>query len=72
VTRCRAIAVALARRAASRSIGRSAGRFAFSLGLTAVGQLIADIPDLFHRTFGPLGTVSDVCYVVGAVWASAR
>ena len=41
--------------------------FAFSLGLTAVGQLVADIPDLFHRTFGFLGTISNACYVLGAV-----
>ena len=39
---------------------------AFSLGLTAMGQLIADVPDVFHRTLGPLGALSDVCYVVGA------
>ena len=37
-----------------------------SVGLTAVGQMIADVPDLFGRTFGLLGAVSDVCYVVGA------
>jgi EAL domain-containing protein (putative c-di-GMP-specific phosphodiesterase class I) len=39
---------------------------ALSVGLTAIGQLIADLPDLFGRTFGLLGAVSDVCYVVGA------
>jgi EAL domain-containing protein (putative c-di-GMP-specific phosphodiesterase class I) len=39
---------------------------ALSLGLTAVGQLIADLPDIFHRTIGPLGAVSELCYVVGA------
>ena len=39
---------------------------AFSVGLTAVGQLIADLPDLFGRTVVLLGAVSDVCYVVGA------
>ena len=39
---------------------------ALSVGLTAVGQVVADLPDLFGRTFGLLGTVSDVCYVVGA------
>jgi EAL domain-containing protein (putative c-di-GMP-specific phosphodiesterase class I) len=40
---------------------------AVSLGLVAVGQLVADAPDLFNRTFGPLGALSDVCYVVGAL-----
>ena len=39
---------------------------ALSVGMTAVGQVIADLPDLFGRTFGLLGAVSDVCYVVGA------
>ena len=39
---------------------------AISLGLVALGQLIADIPDLLGRTFGQLGAISDACYVVGA------
>ena len=39
---------------------------ALSLSLTAVGQIVADVPDVFHQQFGPLGAVSDVCYVVGA------
>jgi len=38
---------------------------AISLSLTAVGQIVADVPDIFHRTFGPLGAASDICYVVG-------
>lgn len=40
---------------------------AISVSLTTVGQIIADVPDLFHRTFGPLGAMSDICYVIGAV-----
>ena len=60
-----AVAVAAARGEPQHRSVRSA--LAISLGLTAVGQLIADIPDVFHRTFGPLGALSDVCYVVGAV-----
>ncbi|MGD0018279.1 MAG: EAL domain-containing protein [Candidatus Limnocylindrales bacterium] len=40
---------------------------AIALSLTAVGQIIADVPDIFHQRFGPLGAVSDICYVVGAV-----
>ena len=44
---------------------------AISLGLTAVGQLVADIPDVFHGTFGPLAAASDVCYVLGAALAIA-
>jgi EAL domain-containing protein (putative c-di-GMP-specific phosphodiesterase class I) len=44
---------------------------AFSLGLTAAGQLIADIPDLIHRTFAALGAVSNLFYVAGAVLSVA-
>lgn len=44
---------------------------ALSLGLTATGQLIADIPDVFHQTFGPLSAVSELCYVVGAALSVA-
>jgi EAL domain-containing protein (putative c-di-GMP-specific phosphodiesterase class I) len=39
---------------------------AFAMSMTAAGQLIADIPDLVHRSLGPLGALSDVCYVLGA------
>ncbi len=39
---------------------------AVSMGLTAMGQLIADIPDLLHRSLGPLGALSDIGYVLGA------
>lgn len=38
-----------------------------SLSLVAIGQLIADIPDILHQTYGPLGAVSDACYVTGAL-----
>ncbi len=47
-----------------RAIRRS---LAISIGLTAAGQIIADIPDVFHRSIGPLAALSDVCYVIGAV-----
>jgi hypothetical protein len=64
---CAAIAVAIAAArgdAADRAFRRA---LAVSLGLTAAGQLIADIPDLIHRPLGAIGAVSDVCYVIGAV-----
>jgi EAL domain-containing protein (putative c-di-GMP-specific phosphodiesterase class I) len=62
-----AIAVALAAERGGPEYRSFRRAFAVSLALTAIGQLVADIPDLFHRTFGPLGTISDVCYVLGAV-----
>jgi EAL domain-containing protein (putative c-di-GMP-specific phosphodiesterase class I) len=40
---------------------------AISLGLTAVGQTIAVLPDIFHQHLSPLGALSDTCYVFGAV-----
>lgn len=46
-----------------RSLRLSLG---LSLSLSAAGQLIADIPDVLHRSLGPLGALSDVCYLVGA------
>jgi EAL domain-containing protein (putative c-di-GMP-specific phosphodiesterase class I) len=39
---------------------------AISLGLSAIGQLIADVPDVTHQSLGSLGHISDACYVVGA------
>lgn len=62
-----AIAVAIAAVRGGREHRAFRTSLAISLGLVAFGQLIADIPDLFHRTFGPLGALSDVCYVLGAV-----
>lgn len=63
------IAVALAAERGEPEHRRFRRIFAVSLGLTAVGQLIADVPDLLHRTFIALGTASEVCYVLGAVLA---
>jgi hypothetical protein len=40
--------------------------FALSLGLTALGMLVADVPDVLHRSIGPLGSLPDACYVIGA------
>ena len=62
-----ALAVAIAASRGEPEHRRFRLLLALSLGLTAAGQLIADVPDVFHRTFGPLGAVSDVCYVVGAM-----
>ena len=42
-----------------------------SMSLTAAGQTIAVIPDVVHHPIGLLGTLSDVCYVVGAVVGAA-
>jgi hypothetical protein len=62
-----AFAVALAAARGDRADRTFRRALAFSLTLTAAGQLIACIPDVIHRSIGPLSTVSDVCYVVGAV-----
>ena len=42
-----------------------------SLALTAIGMLVADIPDLIRRPLGPVAAISDMCYVVAAVLAIA-
>jgi EAL domain-containing protein (putative c-di-GMP-specific phosphodiesterase class I) len=42
-----------------------------SVGLTAVGQLAADIPDVVQHKIALLGAVSSVCYVIGAVLGAA-
>jgi len=39
---------------------------ATAMALVAVGQLVADVPDLIHQTIGALGAISDACYVAGA------
>ena len=62
-----AIAVAIAAVGGGAEHRRFRATLAISLGLVALGQLIADIPDLFGRTLVQLGAVSDACYVVGAV-----
>jgi EAL domain-containing protein (putative c-di-GMP-specific phosphodiesterase class I) len=42
--------------------------FAFALGVTALGQLVSDVPDVFPGIAGPwLRVVSEGCNVVGAV-----
>jgi EAL domain-containing protein (putative c-di-GMP-specific phosphodiesterase class I) len=40
---------------------------ATSLALTAFGQVMAIVPDITHRSLGPLAALSDVSYVVGAL-----
>jgi EAL domain-containing protein (putative c-di-GMP-specific phosphodiesterase class I) len=40
---------------------------AVALGLVAVGQILACVPDVVHAYAGPLATVSDVAYVIGAI-----
>jgi EAL domain-containing protein (putative c-di-GMP-specific phosphodiesterase class I) len=59
-----AVAIAASRGAPEFRLFRRS--LALSVGLTAVGQLVADVPDVTHRTFAPLAAVSDICYVVGA------
>jgi EAL domain-containing protein (putative c-di-GMP-specific phosphodiesterase class I) len=61
-----ALAVAIAASRGSPEFRPFRRALAFSVGLTAVGQLVADIPDVTHKTFAPLAAISDVCYVVGA------
>jgi len=62
-----AFAVAMAALTGEPDRRRFRMSLAVSLGLTAVGQIVRDVPDIFHETFGPLGAVSDICYVAGAV-----
>jgi EAL domain-containing protein (putative c-di-GMP-specific phosphodiesterase class I) len=62
-----AIAVGIAAVRGAREFRLLRTSLAVSLALTAAGQGIAVLPDIFHQTFGPLGALSDVCYVVGAV-----
>ena len=64
LTAVAAVGLAAARGGSEHRLLRRA--LALSMGLAAAGQMIADVPDLFGRTFGPLGALSDVCYVVGA------
>ncbi len=62
-----AIAVALAASRGEQQHRRLRRALAIALGLTAIGQMIAALPDLLHQSIGPIRAVSDVCYVVGAV-----
>jgi EAL domain-containing protein (putative c-di-GMP-specific phosphodiesterase class I) len=62
-----AIAVAVAAVGGGAEHRRFRATLAVSLGLVAMGQLIADVPDLLGRTVVQLGAVSEACYVVGAV-----
>ena len=61
-----AITVAMAAARGPREIRSLRVALSLSLSLTAAGQLIADIPDVLHRSLGPLGALSDICYVFGA------
>jgi len=38
-----------------------------SLGLTAIGEAVSDIPDLTQRSLGIAGAITDAAYVVGAI-----
>jgi EAL domain-containing protein (putative c-di-GMP-specific phosphodiesterase class I) len=66
-----AIAVGIAAARGERKYRSFRVALAVSIGLTAVGQLVADVPDLLHRSFGPLSAISDVCYGVGVGLAVA-
>ena len=46
-------------------------RLACSMGFVAAGQLIADIPDVFHRTMAPLAALAQLCYAIGAAMGVA-
>ncbi len=41
--------------------------FGVSMGLTAIGQLAAVVPDLAQVDRAPLAAMAEVCYVIGAV-----
>jgi EAL domain-containing protein (putative c-di-GMP-specific phosphodiesterase class I) len=38
-----------------------------SLGLVAVGQVVADVPDITGKSIGALAAISDISYVAGAI-----
>jgi EAL domain-containing protein (putative c-di-GMP-specific phosphodiesterase class I) len=61
------LAIALAAARGSVEYRRFRITLAISILLTAVGQIVADIPDVFQLRVAALSAVSDVCYVVGAV-----
>jgi EAL domain-containing protein (putative c-di-GMP-specific phosphodiesterase class I) len=61
------VGVAISTAGAEPEYRRLRVSLAVSLGLVAVGQILATIPDVFHAYAAPLATVSDVCYVIGAV-----
>jgi EAL domain-containing protein (putative c-di-GMP-specific phosphodiesterase class I) len=61
-----AIAIAMAAVRGPLKHRRLRRTLALSMGLTAIGQLIADVPDVLHRSLGALGAVSDISYVLGA------
>ena len=61
-----ALAVAIAASRGDREHRVFRRCMALSIGLTAVGQLIADIPDITHRTIGLAGAAANVCYIAGA------
>jgi EAL domain-containing protein (putative c-di-GMP-specific phosphodiesterase class I) len=60
------IAVALAARG-EPDYKRLRVSLAVALGLVAFGQALACVPDVVHQYSGPLSTVSDAAYVVGAI-----
>ncbi len=62
-----AVAVAIAATRGEPGYRRFRASLAVALGLTAVGQIIADAPDILNRSLGPLADVSQICYVIGAV-----
>jgi EAL domain-containing protein (putative c-di-GMP-specific phosphodiesterase class I) len=62
-----ALAVGIASVRGDRVHRTSRRALSIALGLTAAGQLIADIPDVTHQAIGALGAPSGICYVVGAV-----
>jgi len=64
LTAATAVALAAARGGPEHKVFRRS--LAVSMSLVAIGQLLADVPDVTHRTFGLLGAVSEACYMVGA------
>ena len=66
-----AIAVGIAAWRGSRGARALRLSLMVSMALAAIGQTIAVIPDIIHRPIGVFGTLSDLCYAVGAVGGAA-
>jgi len=62
-----AVAVAIAAVRGQRSNQALRLALTVSLGLVAVGQVVADVPDITGKSIGALAAISDVAYVAGAI-----
>jgi EAL domain-containing protein (putative c-di-GMP-specific phosphodiesterase class I) len=62
-----AAGVAVSARMAEPEYRRLRASVAVSIGLTSVGQIAAVVPDLIEVDRAALGTLAEVCYVIGAL-----